>query len=657
MAKEPTTQGLINLAESLTERQQTAIARELIEDYQRDCQSRTGWLKKRNAWYKLWLGERAPKTDPWPGASNVCVPMLSSACNQFHGRAYQAIFSPPELVKVLPKEAGDVQRAKDVQGYMNYQLMYEQTEYEEEFDRMLLALPINGLEFQKTYYDPVLGRNVSEHANGTQVVVPYRTAKLEKAARITHNLWLHYHELRQRNAEGRYVRFARVQREAGKKDDTEIGATRDMVSGEEEVDLSQAPKLILEMHTRYKLPGSKSYLPYVFTIDFDSETILRITNRRITVDGVSAELNHFTDYHFIPNPEGFYSFGFGHFLEQLNEMANTGFNQIYDSGRLTNQPFGFYGRRAGFKRSRQRVMPGSMIEVEDATQINFPQMQRVDQVLFSVLGLIQQYGEHISSNSDYLMGRESRGTKTPTAHGTLAIIEQGLVTFGVLTKRVFRQQNKAFFLQYQLNSLYLPESKQYRVVGGGTIPFPTIKRRDFAKELDLFPVGDPSFASRSIRRQSAMELYTMLLSNPLIGINQATGQIGNPRAIWHATSDLIDSYDKKNKDELLPPLPPEAMSPEMENARFMQGDEIEPTVGENIEQHLQTHQAFKLGPYYADMPAEYRTLLDTHIEKTKALQYLVAHARAALGGPQAFPQPQPQGGAGGEGTQGQITGS
>ncbi|TAL13920.1 hypothetical protein EPN95_04505 [Patescibacteria group bacterium] len=624
---------LVNLASRLSDEQQRNIALEAIADYDNDVLSRADWMDKRDKWYKLWLCHREPKTEPWAGASNVCVPILLASCNQFHGRAYSSVFAPPGMVKAMPIEGNDVARAKHVESYMNWQTLYEMEEYEDEFDRLLLNLPINGTAFKKVYYDKAMARNVSEYVSAIDIVLPYRTKKLESARRIAHQIWLHYDELMDRDEQGLYAHFKKVAKEAGKKDEAMIDLTRDQAVGEHEQTNENRPKLILEVHKKIALPWYSQRHPYCLTIDYDSGTTLRITDRNIRIAGKEHVLNYFIDYHFIPNPEGFYSFGFGHFLEGLNEMANTCFNQIFDAGRISNTPFGFYGRRAGIKRKNVKLQPGAMIEVEDATQVYFPTMQRVDQVLFMVLGLIQQYSEHVSSNSDYLMGRESKGTKTPTATGTMAIIEQGLVTFGVLTKRIFRQLKKELRLLYALNSLYLPEQKQYRVLGEtAALPFPAIKRVDFDGKMDIIPTGDPSYASKSQRRQDAQELYQLLLGNPLIGVNPATGQMGNPKAIWEVTSDLIDAYDKKNKSALLPPMPEPPMSPEMENALFMQGDDHAPQAGENHMQHIQSHLAFSQSPFYTAMPEEYKELLKKHIQQTQSVAYLESQAMAAMGG-------------------------
>jgi len=359
-------------------------------------------------------------------------------------------------------------------------------------------------------------------------------------------------------------------------------------------------------------------------VDYETSTLMRAVNRNIKRGSETVTLKHFVDYHFLPNPEGFYSFGFGHFLETLNEMANTAFNQIFDSGRLTNQPFGFYGRRAGIKERKVKLVPGLMKEVEDAKQVYFPTMQRVDMVLFQVLGLIQQYTEQFTATSDYLMGRESSGTKTPTAHGTLAIIEQGLVTFAVMTKRIFRSLRKELRLLMLFNQLFMPDSKEYRVLEDINVAFPDIKREDFESVKDVIPIGDPSYASKFTRRQEAQELYGMLMENPLIA--------QNPKSMHALTEALIDAYDRKDKRKILPELPEESFPPEVENAKMMQGDRVEPKVGENHQGHMATHMKFMATPHYQSMPEQYREAFEAHLQATQAMQYMEENARQQMGG-------------------------
>lgn len=658
LAPSPQSPKIANLAASWSKEDRDKIAREVCEWWRADKWGRRDWEERRNRYYKLWMGMREPKSDPWPGASNVSLPLMAIATNQFHSRSYQAFFSPTGMVKYLPIGQEDVAPAKKCEDFVNWQISNDMPHFEDEHDKLLLNVPIGGTQFSKTSYDRKGERPEVEYVSGMHVVLPYRTRNLDDARRSTHEVWLHYDELGRRNQEqpGFYVDFERVQEGSGEFPEETIEDTKDRVETDS-ADSYEHPKLFLECHCWYK-DKAGSYKPYVFFVDRDSETLLRATTRDLRGEIVQ----YFTDYHFIPNPEGFYSFGFGHFLEPLNEMANTAFNQIFDSGRISNQPFGFYGRRAGFKKKEIKLWPGRMIEVDDATQVYFPTMQRVDQVLFQVLGVVQQYIEGFTSTSDYLLGREAKGTKTPTATGTTAIIEQGLVLYNVMIKRLFRSLKKELQLIHTCNSLYLPEKKQYRVLGfEGAPAFPEIKRKDFSGKFDVIPLGDPSYASRGTRRQEAVELYQLLLANPIVGVQQPGMTVGSPEVVMAATKEILETYDKKNLMGYLPKLPPPPMGPVAENALFMQGDTREPQPGEDHIGHLKVHLAFAQTPFYASMSEDYKKLLVEHIEKTKAQLYQEAAAQAALGGGSGPVQPMgPQASAaapaGAEGAEGSLAG-
>ncbi len=620
-----------NIADQIPEEKRKEIALEACTQYDTDINDRSDWADKRDRYYKLWACHRDEKNTPWPNASNVCIPMLATACNQFHARSYQSIFAAPGMVKVLPVGKLDVDRAKNVETFMNWQTMYEMEEYEDTFDRTLQLLPINGLAHKKLFYNKDMERPVSEYISALDHVVPYKTKSLETAKRQTQKVWLYYSELVERNEKGLYIDFAKIIELDSGKDKTpaeELMTTADEVAGESQTSESEEQHLILEVHKKYKLDGKMK--EYIFTVHYASQTLLRAVSREFEKGLV---MHHFTDYHFLPNPEGYYSFGFGHFLEQLNEMANTTFNQIFDAGRLSNQPFGFYGRRAGIKSRRIKLHPGAMNEVDDASNIVFPQMQRLDQVLFQVLGQIQAYTEQFTSTSDYLTGRESKGTETPTAHGTLAIIEQGLVTFAVMTKRTFRSLRKELRLLATLNAIYLPDKKEYRVMEDtGKIAFPDIKRKDFSGKFDMIPIGDPSFASKGSRRQEATEQYQLLMGNPLVVGNPETGEGANMRGIYEVTSDLLDAYGRKNKSTIIGEPPPSTTSPEDENAMFMQGDFISPVEGEDVLKHLEVHERFLATPFFADMRTEYKELVAKHINETRQLAYKQNEKNLQLGG-------------------------
>lgn len=640
-----TTQTNTNLVSKFDEVEQTEIANQISADYIRDLDSRSEWEIKRNKWYKLWACERLPKNTPWENASNVCIPMLATAVNQFHARSYQSIFAAPGFVKAIPVGKLDHARHKLVESFMNWQINYEMEEYEEVFDKLLLQLPIDGVAFKKIFYDVENERPRTEYISALDMVLPYRTKSLATARRITHRLWLHYDELQDRDEQGLYENFDKIDPVAREETRGTITQdTADKLAGVSPVSAIDEPHLILECHKKIKIDGKRT--PVIITVDDATKTILRITSRVYKIGKKEKVINHFRDYHFLPNPNGFYSFGLGHFVEQLNEMANTAFNQIFDAGRLTNQPWGFYGRKAGIRAKRLKLYPGLMTEVADANQVTFPQMQKQDGVLFQVIGLTQQFVETFTSTSDYILGREAQGTQNPTARGTLALIEQGLVVFSVMTKRIYRSLKGELGDLFVLNQIFLPDKKEWAVVESeDKIAFPDIKRKDFNYKYHINPVADPSYSSKTARRQEGLELYQAMLPNPLIGGNPEAGLPPNMRALHALTRNLLETYQISNLEEILPNLPDQSISPTDENAMFMQGDGREPVPGENHQQHLQVHAAFKQGEFYPDMQKEYKELLDNHVLKTQQLMVL-EQERAAVLGDQENGRTETQGGGG-----------
>jgi len=649
-----------NMVSQFSEEQQEKIALTVVTDFDNDIDSRAEWEEKRNEWYKLWTCDRDDKNDPWPGASNVCIPMLATAANQFHARMYQALFAPPKIVKGVPVGRNDVGRAKNVEDFMNWQIMVDIDDYEDVFDKALLQLPIDGIAVRKLFWDKDGQKPQSEYISATDFVVPYRTKDLKSARRISHRLWLHYDEVQKRAEDGFYVNWSKIEVEndsdnpeenapsPAKDKDPAIRETADDVVGESATMQSDAPRTIIEQHRDWTVAGKRT--PMVFTVDKDTNTLVRATKRTYRDSGKDVELCHFVDYHFIPNPEGWYSFGYGHFLEQLNEMANTAFNQIFDSGRLTNQPFGFYGRRSGIQSRKIKLKPGLMQEVQDVTQIHFPSIQRVDQVLFQVLGFINRYVEQFTSVTELLTGRQQQGVKTPTATGTVAVIEQGLMTFTVMAKRIFRSFAKELELMTTLNNLNLPASKQYRIMETeDRFAFNTIKKEDFKGTHDVIPVGDPQYAAPSLRRQEASELYQILLQNPLVVGNPDAGIPPNQKAIAMATKDLLETYSKPDVDKYLPPIPAESFSPEIENSIFMQGDNVEPKTGEDHARHIQVHAEFAQGTMFAGMPKAYKDNLNNHVRETQAIAMAEMQMQQQMGGQpqQGVAQPQQGGGANG----------
>ena len=81
----------INIAEKLSKEEREKVGIQVKRGYESDLSSRNEWEQKLDEWQKLALQVRETKSYPWPGASNVKYPILSTAAMQFAARAYPAL--------------------------------------------------------------------------------------------------------------------------------------------------------------------------------------------------------------------------------------------------------------------------------------------------------------------------------------------------------------------------------------------------------------------------------------------------------------------------------------------------------------------------------------------------------------------------------------
>ena len=136
-----------------------------------------------------------------------------------------------------------------------------------------------------------------------------------------------------------------------------------------------------------------------------------------------------------------------------------------------------------------------------------------------------------------------------------------------------------------------------------------------------------------------------LINNPVIGLKNPQLQVQKPEALYAATKKWLETFDSfKDMSKLLPDLPEPPISPEAENALFMQGDSHDPAPGEDYLAHVKAHQQFKTSPYFQAMPKEYQALLDEHINKTLVLALMEQQTRSQLGGGQPGMPGQPTAG-------------
>lgn len=561
-----------NIADDMKEDELTTIGKEAKAGYDDDLQSRERWDRCVDEWTKLAIQAQEQKSFPWPKASNVKYPLISTAAMQFAARAYPALVPANGKVvnaSVVGKDpTGEkLSQADRVSTYMSYQVMHEVDNWEESMDKLLIMLPVIGVVFKKTYWCPVKQKIVSEVILPKNLVVNYWTQDINTTERISQVIEMSPRLLKERQMSGSFL-------------DVDLGTPPTPIPNKPgQRDVNQAPAndgttpyTLIEQHTYLDLDKDDYKEPYVVTFHLESGQVLRIAPRfddkttYFSDDGKLQKIEpiqYYTKFGFIPNPDGsFYDMGFGTLLGPLNEAVNTLINQLMDAGTLSNLQSGFLGKGLRLKMGETAFRPGEWKPV-NATgadlkgQILPLPTKEPSAVLFQLMGSLVSSGKELASVAEIFTGKMP-GQNTP-ATTTMATVEQGMKVFTAVYKRIYRSLNEEFKKMYALNGTYLNPQTYSATLDS------TIGPDDF-HEVDgiysICPGADPSANSQQEKMMKVQALMEILPSMP---------GLLDPVEVLRR---YMDATEQPNPDKLfsqavqqtgqLPPPPPDPKVQEMQ---------------------------------------------------------------------------------------------
>ena len=518
----------VNIAEDLDEEQLIEIGNQVVDGYESDLASRKPWEEDLKNWTELALQVTTNKTFPWPNAANIKYPLLATAAMQFAARAYPTLIPSNKQVVKCKVVGSDFdgekeKRAKRISTHMSYQLLDQMEDWEEDMDKLLIALPIAGTCFKKTYWDTAKQRNCSKLILPKSLVVNYHSRNLEDAERITETLTLTKRKVKERQNQGIYLEVELGDPSSENLDrQTNVNDAFQNTGADDET----TPYVILEQHAYLDLDDDGYSEPYIITVEEASRKVLRIVPRFSADDVQINEKNkvisieaiqYYTKYSFIPNPDGgFYDIGFGRLLGPLNNSANTIINQLVDAGSLSNLQAGFIGKGLRIKMGETRFQPGEWKAVnavgDDLKKQIFPlPVREPSQVLFNLLDLLLKSGKELASVAEIFVGKMP-GQNTP-ATTTMATIEQGMKVFTAVYKRVYRSLTSEFRKLYKLNREYMNPEEYISVLDE------PVQQEDYkGSEDDIVPGADPTAVSsqeKQAKLQSVMQILQMGTIDPM----------------------------------------------------------------------------------------------------------------------------------------------
>lgn len=523
-----------NLAEDIAETVIGKITSRAMRGFDNDEDSREEWTKKAELGIKIAKQIMEHKTYPWDGAANVKFPMIATAAIQFAARAYPNIVNPPLLVKAqvigADPDGQKLERAGRVTKHMSYQLMEGMPEWDEDTDKLLHGLPVFGTYFRKTYFDQNQGSNRSISINPFNLIINQKAKSIDTCRRVSEKIPLYRNDVIERERKGLFL---------------DKGAEY-FVSSLDDDDA----EIFIEQHCWIDLDDDGYEEPYIITIHQESKTLVRIVARYdetgIEVDKKGritriTPTQYYTKFDFIPDPEGmFMSLGFAHLLGPINESINTLINQLLDAGSINNLQSGFFGKGIRLSGGNMRFKPGEWKPVDVSGGVlrdNIFPLPTKDpsQVLFSLLGLLNDTGMKLASVSEAMTG-ETPSQNTP-ATTTLALIEQGMKVFTAIYKRVFRSLKSEFKKLYHLNSLYMNEQEYYQILDEENVAF----QADYnVADLNIVPLADPNLSTDAQKLARAQAIIGTFEQNPV------------PEGKIAILKQYYTAIDPDNVDKLLP---------------------------------------------------------------------------------------------------------
>jgi hypothetical protein len=611
-----------NLAEDLDEGVLTELAGDLLGEFDEDISSRKDWIQTYVDGLELLGMKVEDRTEPWPGACGVHHPLLAEAVVKFQAETMSETFPAqgPVRTQIIGKETTEKKdAAQRVQEDMNYQLTDVMVEYRPEHERMLWGLGLSGNAFKKVYYDPSLGRQVAMYVTAEDVVVPYGASSLEVAERVTHVMRKTPNELKKLQASGFY-REVDLPDPVNTMDAVEQKISEQLGFRAETDDRYK----LLEMHVDLVIEDDdyrdkeenklEIALPYVVTIDKETETVLSIRRNWNPDDKKKLKRNHFVHYSYVPG-FGFYAFGLIHLIGAFAKSGTSLIRQLVDAGTLSNLPGGFKTKGLRVKGDDTPISPAEWRDVDVASgtmrdNIMPLPYKEPSQVLYSLLGTIVDEGRRFAGMADMKVSDMSAQAPVGT---TLAILERTLKLMSAVQARVHYAMKREFQLLKGIIRDYTPDEYSYEPEEGGR----RAKKSDY-DNVEVIPVSDPNAATMAQK---------IVQYQAVIQLAQGAPQIYD---LPYLHRQMLEVLGIKNAQKLVPLKDGDDMKPRdpvSENMDVINGKPVKAFIYQDHEAHITVHMAAMQDPKIMELLGQnpnaqsMMAAMQSHIAEHLAFEY------------------------------------
>jgi hypothetical protein len=288
----------VNVMEVCTDEQLTELGSKTHRQVERDWRSGEKWRKRHANILKLYFGDLPPLPNGEQLANaQIHYPIIATAVIRIAARIYDQQFpSNGEYFGCKPTDANDIERTLRVAKFMNWQIDHKIKNYVANYDVLIVQVLLYGSGFTMLSYDHENECPRHDVIATEDIILPYKRSlatdpNMGDMPRITRVLRKYRYELEDLATDGYYNQEA-----VGKiyEDEDERGSTsmltdsmtspvQQAIDKDAGVDSPEndpdAPRVLWEMHTRYKFKGEKRGRPVIITIDKHTKRVLCIKIR------------------------------------------------------------------------------------------------------------------------------------------------------------------------------------------------------------------------------------------------------------------------------------------------------------------------------------------------------------------------------------------
>lgn len=611
-----------NLAATLLPSELDSLARKYLDLIDQDVESRRDRDKQQaDGIKKAGIGEPAPGGADFEGASRVTHPVLTESYIDFAASAIKELFPPngPVKIKVEGKPNKEkMDKAKRKAEFMNWQLIREIPSYRPELERLLTQLPVGGSQYMKLYWNDTRGRPDVEFVPIDDMILPYEARNFFDLQRKFHRMNLSDFTYSQRIYSGLY-RDLSLPEGYGTNDPTYSAKATDKIEGKRNDYTSATGEHIVYEGCIYdevigddKAPEGMA-VPYLITIDEQSQKVLSIYRNWSEDDKKYREIDYIVDFTFIPW-RGVFGLSLLQCLAGLPDALTGSLRALMDSALISNLQGGIKlkGNPNGASLS---VSPTQVTEVDamgqdDIRKVYMPiPFNQPSPMLFQLLGFLTDAAKEIVGTAEEKMADASANMPVGT---TLALIEQGAKVFSAIHARLQDSQRRCLEILHRLNKDHLPANEK---ITYGSDPDDFVTQKDFEGPMDVRPVSDPNIFSET-QRFAQIQFVLQALISAAATIPQVV-QLFNLRALYARAFEMAKIPDY---EEFLPEVPTaQPMNPVDENVAMVMGKPVKAYAGQNHEAHIQVLLDFAKNPMFGQSPVVAGKFI------TSALNHLMDH--------------------------------